>query len=370
MLILLLAGMLGCQADDPARQVEYVRLSYKANKDAFAFGTFRFKCTRATCVSLEDAKSEVYSRSITEDGFYAFDGQNARFELTAEPKDVAAVTKWIDEHRSSTLASTFRMLTDGKVTFMDLLHLNRAGTVLLHQPQIFPDTVFYRQTFEFPLFLGDDSARPYDLFSSLTLIKEGKVSLAELDLDARMDGVKVCKISFNHKSGKRTYWVDLNRGAVPLRILNHYNPTNRDSHFIFDDLVQVPNAGWLPRRMLHITGNGGSVRRVVVTNVDVQNRPSLSVFQLDFPKPISLHDRARKLVYSRRKTWSLLNLPSRSSPGTRSAIPIDYIPPAELPGEIEPGPPWVIIVSASMSVVLVLGSILVLRRRKKRLRGA
>jgi hypothetical protein len=371
MVFLLLTGMIGVQAGDHMSQIEYVRLSYKTNKDAFAFGTFRFEYTIGVSASASDAESGVYKQSIKEDGLYIFDEKNARYELTASPKDIAAVTKWAADGRTSTsLASTFRMLTDGKVTFMDFTGVDRASAAMAHRPQILPDTRLYRSKFDFPLYLGDESGPHDDLFRDLTAIKDGKGSLVELDLDARLDGRKVCKVSYKYKEGTKTYWVDLNRGSVPLRILDHYNPTNVDFVFAFDDLVHEAGAGWLPRRMLHIIANGITVYRLVVTDIDVQHKPRVSAFHLEFPKPVRLFDEARKLVYSQRKTWGLLDLPSRSSPDARPAIPKSYVAPGELPGEIEAGRHWAVIVLLVFLALAAGCSIVIARRRGKQAQGA
>lgn len=371
MLALVLVVLLGCQLDDPMQQVEYLRLSYKANKDAFAHGSFRFEYTRGLSSSLADAESEIFSKAVNEEGLFVFDGANARYDLITDPTDLLAATTRTDKRKGSSFIMSFRMLTDGKVTLRDSIDLNQKGTSLVHSPVILPGTTeFYKDgSFEFPLYIGDHSPRDYDLFSDLTAIRNGKASLVELDRDSRLDGLKVCRLTFSWKEGRRTYWIDLNRGSVPLRILDHYNPNNLDVTFVFSDLAQVPNAGWLPRRRLHIIGPGSLVDRIVVTKIDIQSIPRPAEFQLDFPEAIALHDRARQLVYSRRKTWSLLNLPGQSSPGTRRAIPRTYIPPAELPGEVEPGPPWIIIVSSAAIVFLILGSIVIVRRRKRRLQG-
>ena len=36
-------------------------------------------------------------------------------------------------------------------------------------------------------------------------MKDGKISLAELDMDSHLGELKVCKFSFTWKDGKRTY---------------------------------------------------------------------------------------------------------------------------------------------------------------------
>ena len=228
--------------------------------------------------------------------------------------------------------------------------------------------MFYTAYYQFPLLLGTEEHRPYDLFRDLTEIKNGDSSLEEIDFDSHLDGLKVCKLSIRYKEGKCAYWIDISRGCVPLRIQDHYNKTGSESIFVFSDLEHVPNGGWLPRSRLCIIQNGALVNRLVVTQIDTQNKPQPSVFQLEFPEPIPLVNRTRNLVSSGRKTWSLLNLPNASSSGTR-AFPRVPAPPQAMPGEIDPGALWDIIVLAIVIVCLIVGSIVVLRRRRRRLQG-
>ena len=205
MLFLFIAGMIGYQEGSPTEQVEYLRLAYKANKDAFTFGTFRFEFTRGKSASLSDAEAGVFSKSVREDGFFAFDGKNARYELIADPRGLVSVTTRIDERKGSSLASTSRTLTDGNATLLDLLALDEAGTSLRHgRAEIYKgSSLFYDDVFfQFPLLLGTDVARPYDLFRDLTQIKKGTATLEELDFDCHLDGVKVCKIKYRFKEGR------------------------------------------------------------------------------------------------------------------------------------------------------------------------
>jgi hypothetical protein len=111
------------------------------------------------------------------------------------------------------------------------------------------------------------------------------------------------------------------------------------------------------------------VERLVVTEIDARNRPPSSVFQLDFPEPVRVPDISKRVVYARGKTWSLLKLPSPSSPGTESFQTFGSGLPPELPGEIEAATPWTMIVLAGAVFFLLAGSIVVLKRGERRLRG-
>jgi len=375
MFFAVLAAMIGFQSGDLAQQIEFIRLSYRANKDAFAFGTFHFEYTRGSCATLSDAESGVFSKAIKEDGFYVFDGKNARYDLVAEPAAIAAGTTRIDDRTTAYSASSFRMLTDGEVTLVDFQWLIKSNTVLHHKPEMYSGTsIFYDDAyFTFPLWIGDNCRHPYDLYQFLTAVRERAASVVELDFDSHLDGVRVCKLALAYKSaysqGTCTYWVDRSRGCVPLRFVNCPDKQGAASIYIYGDLDHVPNAGWIPRRSLHIIADGKVVDRIVVTRIDAQKKPRPSMFQLEFPQAVPIVDRHRKLVYAKQKSWSLLNLPSRSSPGTRPVIPRAFNPPIDMPGEIEAGPPWSIILPAAIIGVVISAAILIARHRRKRLVG-
>ena len=160
----------------------------------------------------------------------------------------------------------------------------------------------------------------------------------------------------------------MNRGCIPLRILNHYDKNASESNIHFSEIEHVPNAGWLPRRRVRIIQNGAVVDRLVVTQIDTVNKPPASVFQLEFPEPIDLVDRTNNLVSKGRKIWSLLSLPKANSPGTKAFLTAPA-PPAEMPGEIDSTPPWGIILFGIAFISLVAGSIVVFRRRRRGSQG-
>jgi hypothetical protein len=320
MILLLLATIAGNQAGGQTEQLEFLRLACKANRDAFAFGTFRFEYTRGSSANAKDAAAGVFSKAVREAGFYAFDGKNARYELIADPKGLATVTTRVNDRISSSLASTFRALTDGEATLLDFLRLDESNTALIHDnAEVYPGpSLFYGSArYQFPLLLGSDEPRAFDLLHNLNEIKNGKSSVAELDFDSDLDGLKVCKLSLRYQGGKCTYWIDVNRGCVALRMFNRFDHGAESVH-TFSELEHLPNAGWLPRRRLCVLRDGEVVDRLVVLQADTVNKPQASVFQLEFPEPVVLVDRTKRLVSSPRKTWSLLDRPGPGSPGTRA----------------------------------------------------
>jgi hypothetical protein len=354
MLLLLLFAPIAVQPVGFAEKIDFLRMSFKANKEAFAFGTIQFEYTKGRCASLSDAESEVFSQSIKEDGLYVFDGKNERYDLLAEPAALAAVTTRVSKNKTSSIAQVFRALTDGEVTLLDQLWVDDSKTYSHRSPEIYPGTrMFHRSAyFKFPLALCNCEGISVDLFCDLTAVKEGRGTLTELDFDSRLDGLAACKLSYTYPGGKCTYWIDLTRGCLPLRIQTQYNRAGGDVIYRFGDFEHVAGAGWIPRRSFHVWADGHLADLVVISKIDVVNRPARSMFQLGFPAPVSLHDQARQLIHPKRKTWSLLDLPDASSRGTRAFAPQRIAQrdtpekrpgkapsplfAGEMPGEVEP----------------------------------
>lgn len=365
-MLFLLAAVMCFAPDEQMQKMEFLRLSYKANKDAFTYGSFRFEYTTGSCASATDAEAGIFTRAYKEDGLLIFDGENIRYELVAGPEELAAAMKPKGDHVISSYITAFRILTDGKATLVDSLFPDESKTGLTHSPLITPGTERLHQEFKFPLYLSDNTPHALDLFTALTLVKDGKASLAELDFDFNLANRKVCKYSFTWKNGNCTFWIDVARGSVPLRILDHYNAENQDYLYEFSDLEHVPNGGWIPRRMLYIAANGARVERIVLTEVDAHNRPPPSAFQLDFPKPTVVQDEVKNVFYRGRKSFSLLSPPNPHSPAARSMRSANYVLPSALPGEIEAGPPWGVIAGAGLLVSTVVAGIVLFRRRRAR----
>jgi hypothetical protein len=365
-LLLLLATVTAFAPDDPMEQVDFLRLSYKANKDAFAYGSFRFEFIRGSCASVSDAESGVFTRAFKEDGLLIFEGQNVRYELVARPEELTAAMKPKGDHLISSYITAFRMVTDGKATLVDSLFPDQAKTSLVHRPLVAPGTDRLHKQFEFPLYLGDNTPHALDLFTALTDVKNAKASLAELDFDSALDHRKVCRFALTWENGKSTFWIDVARGSVPLRVLDHYNTENQDYIYEFSDVEQVPNGGWLPRRMLKISDQGAQVERIVLTETDAEHRPPPSAFRLDFPKPTEVQDRVKNIVYRGQKSFSLLNPANPQSSATRPMHSPGYVPPSELPGEIEAGHSWGVIAGVGGIVLTMAAGIVFLMRRRAR----
>ena len=224
------------------------------------------------------------------------------------------------------------MLCDGEATLVDRPFVNDSGSALASSAMIRAGAEHFLNAFDFPLWVGQDGlSGPYDLQRESRRLAEGKCAVKEIDFHSRLDSLDVCKVVLDFGSGQRTYWVDINRGAIPLRIEDSRGP--KKTHIsVQDDLRFIPNAGWLPFTQRLVMQDGKIVREIHITEAEVHLKPDVSEFQLDFPSAVKMYDDARKRKYLPRKTWSLLQLPSPNSPDAKPFTPKLSVPPPELPG--------------------------------------
>jgi hypothetical protein len=224
-----------------------IALSYQANKEAFRSASFRFEYTTGSSANAGEASAGRFSNSITGRGLYVFDEGNARYERNYEIEDLARTTTKIDNRRARASLFPIRMLCDGETTLIDRPTLNEAKSEIIHSPAIRVGADAFFKEFHFPLFLGSDPGGEYDLYSVLKRVRGGEMSVEEVDQHARSGGLEVTKLVVVAGSRRLTFWVDLDRGCIPLRILDSTDAGDPMQTWITinDDLTLVPNAGWL-----------------------------------------------------------------------------------------------------------------------------
>jgi hypothetical protein len=343
------------EEDGRREQFRSVALSYRGNKEAFRFGTVRFEHTKGSSESNDEALAGRFSNASVASGLYVFDGRNSRYEVDYSPEEVARVTTKVSETESRSPLSPVRMLCDGEVTLMDLPFLKAGSRVFAHNPMIHQGTLLFARHFDFPLTIGQAGSGPLDLYGELASLEAGKCSIKEFVSHARLGSADVCKVVLGYGSGERNYWIDLDRGSVPLRILDVSSSGGRETRheMVNEDLTFVPNAGWLPGTRRFVMQGGKVAQQIRITSVEA-NQPVLSAFQLDFPEPVGMFDEARKRRYSRRKTWSLLQLPSTDSRESTPATPRSFAPPPEPPEDVTPKHYWAVVLFATALFLLAI----------------
>ncbi len=328
--------------------VAAINTAYDANRSTLSYGSAHFTFT--------------IGRSVA-NGFYAYDGTNARYDLLVSVEDlIADRVKTGPNSWATGPVRSYRLLTDGQATLEDTHFPNNDG-ILTYQAQIEAGADQFSRNLLFPLDLGNPRPGDWHVSKDIELARKGSGAwkLESLDEHAKLDTTNVVLLTFSDKGFRRQYWLDLAKSAVPVRIVDTADAGGR-IQIDYGDIRWVGNKGWLPFRYTIQTGS--LAKELVVQTADFEARPSTAVFQLEFPEALKIVDVGRKLLYDPKQVWDLSDLAGRSSArSTPIGIP-DPLPAAPvMPGERTRVIPWVTALVVCGIVLLGSGAIVFWRRR-------
>lgn len=338
---------------------EYMKITYESNKQSMKFGLFKYQYT---CGGADDVSAGLAGRlnhAMTASGFYAFDGQNARREQLFDARDLAADARDLGDGKVVSSIMCCRSLTDGRTTLWNSIHADPGSDgAPRHAFQILPTADYFYQNFDFPIYLGNPKPEAYDLAHCIDYIASGDAEVTAFDPEARLQDREVVHFTTRTKWGEAEQWIDLERGAIPLRIRDTTFKRGAVTMMINDDLRAIPGHGWLPFSWLMIVQNT-IVRKIVIREADLDRPPSRTAFALAFPEPVGMTDQARSVTYPPRRIWSLLDLPAPGSPGVRRYKLDESAPPPAMPVARSRG--WTLWPIAIVAVVLLLAGLAVRR---------
>ena len=376
-LILMCFSMIGAepvpQVDASWRNVlEHVVTSIVANRSSFRYGVFHYDRIIGNAESLQDATEGRFQKSYTAKCVYAFSGKLSRMDNLFTLDDMIREQEIVKNGDGSTVVKTFlnsyRSLCDGKVSLRDEVYPGDGGK-LFHQPQIFAgDFVFYG-TYQFPLNLGRSQSGFVLMDASLRRILTGEYQLKEFNPHDTTLGLDLVKITYAYGSkGETSLWIDLARGCVPIQSI-FFHPKRGASIFErYDDFVRISKAGWIPRKKTSCLYKSKHVDQIILTDIQCDEKPDRSVFQLEFSQPIGMIDAANKAIYKPRKVWNLTELPARVSSQSRPIEIQSYTPPPPAhPGELTGNrlSNWMILCVGLIVVIASIVGILRLRNRRR-----
>ena len=348
--------------------LEFLALLYKANLESFQHGRFRFTFTRGCAASCKEAIAGRFSKAYRAEGLYILSGRDARYEINYTLQDIIKARVKVTQKTSRTTILTCRMLTDGHVSLLDLPAVDETKGIYVHSPHIDAGVEsFYDYFSSFPLELGKSFGKSYDLYDDLTKMRERNCKISQFSESVYMEGYNVCHLTLEHSTGRRSYWTDQSRGAIPLRIEDTFESELYNNCIVwYGDIRKVADLAWLPFVRVTCVADGKVVERIELTDVDCGTKPLVSEFKLDFPTPVPLVDQIKHTRYPPRTTWGLHDLPLR---GDEPVAPIPFAPEPELPGEdlgVRRWADWMIVLGCCLAV---LGVVIWSRHRYKRVRG-
>ena len=351
-LLLLTAALETPPVGNHSAELRHIGEIYLANRSSFGFATLHFDYVTARADNAADARAGRHEHRSTGRGFYSFDGWNGRYERLYDEADLLGRAEKVGDQIRSSIRSV-RMLTDGGSTLIDMIGPAYDLKSVEHTAQIYPSSgYFYRDQF-IPLDLGDPASGSHDLVHVLKLIESGELQLVDFETEVQLEGRSVVHLACKSGLGRRDYWIDMQRGAVPVQAIDLMNKRGNTIQVNNDDLRES-HGSWLPYKRTTYMDDNRALIQVSIRQADLNVPPGREVFRLEFPEPMPIIDSSRNLSYPARKTWSLLNLPSANSPKTRRLSITEFQPPSPaMPGERR-GWPIASILMCSLGVGLAI----------------
>ena len=311
-----------------------IKRTYAANAASFQYGESDFDIITGQASEGAATKPHDVSNALIGKGKYIFDDRNARCENLYDDATLLRGSHAINDMNTSSALYSFRALCDGKVTLMERIIADAFHHSVQRVSEIKPGMSVFCSAFEFPLNLGKPNCDKDDLPSNIDLIRTGGYKLKSLERSIEFEGRKVVRIELSWSAYDRIYWVDTDRGSVPLRTL-----TKLDSgHYIdsrYDDIIELQGFGWLPKTMSTFISQASSIRIIHLHTIDISHMPDRANFRIEFEKATALVDTSKDLIYSPRKSWSLDELPRIGSKESKPLQKGQSAPIVPHPGEIE-----------------------------------
>jgi hypothetical protein len=350
--------------DDPSAKLQSataIRNAFEANLHALTSADLSFQFSAGLATDLDSARKGTWKDRSTASGRLAFSGSAVRFERNFPLELLRSHRQSLGTRKFSTVFNSMRLLTDGTRTFYDLITPSLDGSELIHSTQIFGGTDHFAANSQFPFGLAGAGCThsPLGVYLDLLAGKSDGVRLDEVDENAELDGTQVVKITVSSPGLEASFWVDPDRGALPLKVVLD-KPKIR-LIYLYDDIRLIHNEMWLPFREVMYLANGYVQEFRIEQITSVNEGLSEATFELTFPKPIGVIDKLAMLAYSPQKTWSLNHLPSRGSRGTISILPQESTGP-QLPGEQQPADRSGYLFLAAGALVLVCVAAVYFRR--------
>ena len=330
--------------------------AYDENRAKFPFGSAEFEYRDGFAGSLVDAVAGKLRDDFTATGRYAYDDRkHVLFEKRYPIEALEATTVADANNHAGGRLDSVRLLTNGKVTLQESRSASAVKGQFAYGHVITAGTDGFERFAEFPLRLGWPSNDRDDLSAHLRMVLSGAAdtSVETIDQNASKDGVKVVRIALKFPNGIVQYWVDLERGAIPL--VRHDEIRGGDTFdFIFSQVGPMTGGGWLPSEQTTYLKNGRT-KKLIVTRTDFTQRPTKADLRLELDTPRRIGNVAAGVSYQSRKVWDLDDLPSSSSKDVLPLAKGVANPPAALalPGVRDDRPPYFTMVGIVLAVVLL-----------------
>ena len=347
--------------------------AFVSNQAAFPFGQVSFTYTRGSARDGDAVRRGELNPAYTAKCFYTYNGVSARYDRIFPDDAMRLANKKIGSDIIS-IIDTCRMATNGEVTLYDSVTV--ADSMEARGTRLTPGPRDFDRDFQFPLSLGRPDHGSLDnlgrhLLEAIKGKSGSQTGVKGVDQHVEYEGRRLVKLTLTSATSENEYWIDMERGAVPLKIVSSETaPPQRAGYrteYHLDDLRLVAGRGWLPFRESWWYSDDSRAYQVVIGEAHFDDPPRVEAFALDFPRAISLVDDSKGVRYPPSRTWNVLRLPGPHAHGVqkveRASIPQSELP--RLPGEMPSQGCYDYLLYGAVALVLAVGLILWRRRNAR-----
>jgi len=322
---------------DQAPIIKAVRTAYASNRAAVTFGSIDFKYSVGTAGSVQAIVDGNWKDVSTATGRFAFDSKNRYYERIFSIADTKAHRTVVSKSETSNTLDSLRVATNGKVTLLDRMGVGKAEDAMTHFAQIYPSPELFEQHVVVPLQVGLSNPGSWDFEQDVDRMGRPDFEdwVAVVEGEEVVDGRKTLKVRFSSAklNAARRYWIDLERGAMPLKVVDADERGNETYTVLHKDVRLLADHFWFPFRLI-ILNHSGSAKELTVTAANFQITPKPQAYQMEFPEPVAIIDNGKGIKYAAQKVWDLNRLPSpRSRDATKLVVAEMPVVAPAMPGE-------------------------------------
>lgn len=309
-----------------------VRNAYETNLVNISYGMLRFDYTVGRATDFEAVGRDEWAKTAVAPGLFAIDGSRIRYEHIFSPEDTVKHRRRIGERSWTSNLHSVRLLTDGVVTLSDVIQIASDDQTVVHTSSIDSGFDIFPRLKVLPLDIGLVSMERDRISAILSSAVDGKIQSYDIQYPSHnTDDERIVELTFKAPRSTVVIAFDLERGAVP-RAMQSISDGRVTTAFVFDSVSQCGPDTWLPFRMLSYH-DGGIVREIVIREASFENPPPRSTFQIEYPEPVPMLNKAESVAYLPRQIWRLDDLPlpgSREAPRVSIRSIVDMPPSAQL----------------------------------------
>ena len=325
---------------------------YNENKAKLADCSIEFELLDGFAKSYEGAILGTLDNVHKAEGHYAIKRNQGMYRCVFSDASMLATVSKSADGRLSYRLNCVRAVTDGKKTILDKI-IARVDGKMTRGTVINPGSADFFKAAQIPLSVGfpDNSREDFSKIAALVLGRAPGMELVKTDDGFLLDGIKTIRLEISSPLGKRTVWIDPEKGAIPVRTHDEMDGgATYDLHY--GDIRLVAGHGWYPFESTTFLA-GGRTMRVMIKSIDFERLDEAGLFSLEFPEPVAMIDLATRRSYAPQKIWDLSNLPASTSPGS-SPLVTGPTPEPELPAERKASPPYFLAAAFGLLMLGVL----------------